>query len=672
MKKRLIITLFIFQWFTGFTQNLDLAEFSLQDLIDQKVTLVSKKEEKFIRAAAAVFVLTNEDIRRSGATSIPELLRLVPGFQVARIDANKWAVSTRGFIGRFSNKLLVLIDGRSVYSPLFSGVFWSMQDVMLEDIERIEVIRGPGATLWGANAVNGIINIVTKHTKETQGGLISVGVGTEERIFGTARYGTEISKNVSIRGFSKYIKRDQSLLINGDPAADDWDILHNGLRADWEKSPNHLMSLESDFYCGNLNHTLETVTLDPPHMNSRKYNGDMRGMHVQFHSQSIFNNASVLNLQTYYDYLNRDEGVVNGSMRTFNIDLDYLFDWGRRHQVICGAAFRLIRHEYAYNNIMYIDSNVRTQNLYSAFIQDDIQILKERLRLTLGSKFEHYYYTGFEIQPNARLLFTPNTVHTFWTAVSKAVRTPSLAEVEGRHLASMDGTMLFDLPMIFGYWGNPDLRSESLIAYEIGYRHCPSNQFLLDVAAFYNDYNHLVSGNMGFIEIDPSPYPQYYIFYATSENKIAGQIYGVETLLDYQVSKTWRIQCSYTFSKANMHYVSGGNGLYINQVDNIEGQIPRHQGFLRSSMNLLKNIELDACLRYMDELPELSISDYFDLDLRLGLQISRQYQLSIIGQNLLHEHRLEFVPELSYSKNAMIQRGIFVKFNWLFNQTNHK
>jgi len=194
----------------------------------------------------------------------------------------------------------------------------------------------------------------------------------------------------------------------------------------------------------------------------------------------------------------------------------------------------------------------------------------------------------------------------------------------------------------------------------------------LDVAAFYNDYNHLVSGNMGFIEIDPSPYPQYYIFYATSENKIAGQIYGVETLLDYQVSKTWRIQCSYTFSKANMHYVSGGNGLYINQVDNIEGQIPRHQGFLRSSMNLLKNIELDACLRYMDELPELSISDYFDLDLRLGLQISRQYQLSIIGQNLLHEHRLEFVPELSYSKNAMIQRGIFVKFNWLFNQTNHK
>jgi iron complex outermembrane receptor protein len=493
----------------------DLTKMTLEDLMDVEVTSVSKKAEKLSDAAAAIFVITQEDIRRSGVTSIPEALRMAPGIEVARIDENKWAITSRGFNRRCANKLLVLIDGRTVYTPLFSGVYWDIQDTLLEDLDRIEVIRGPGAALWGANAVNGVINIITKQANNTQGGLVSGGSGTEERGFASGRFGGLIGKEVYYRVYAKYSERDpfESFAVpnlsHGDfniPSGsclhchdrlntqkrerNGWETLQGGFRLDWQRTSSDSLTLQGDIYGSNSGESLTVASFTYPFARDFTNEPSKAGGNILARWKYSFCNSSDMALQLYYDRTEGGEASAKEFRDTFDLDFQYRFAPNKRQEVMLGLGYRYTREDFedSFTYLLYPQS--RDDQLFSTFIQDEIEIMPSRLRLILGSKFEHNDYTGFEIQPNARLLWKPHALHTLWAAVSRAVRIPSRAE----HDIQINALVLppgisqnpGPLPVLVSFFGNNDFDSEELLAYEIGYRTLIHDLVSIDVAAFYN------------------------------------------------------------------------------------------------------------------------------------------------------------------------------------------
>jgi len=403
----------------------DLTELTLEQLMTVEITSASKKEEPLWDSAAAVFVITGEDIRRAGMKSIPEALRLAPGVQVAQFGANRWAISARGFNATFSNKLLVLIDGRTVYTPLFAGVFWDAQDTLLEDIERIEVIRGPGGTLWGANAVNGVINIITKQAKATQGGYVEVGGGTEERGFVGTRYGGRIGSDLFYRGYFKYANHDNLVTATGHEGIDDWRTYRGGFRLDWEPSTRDTVTVQGDLYKGDFGQTLPIPSLLPPFSATRESRDDFAGGNVLSRWRHRMADRRETSVQFYYDRTHRDELLFHETRDTVDLEFQHRFPLGARHDLIWGVDTRVTID--ALNKInsptLVFEPRRRTDHLVSGFIQDQIALIHDRLMLTLGSKFEHNSFSGFEAQPNARLVYSPNAWNRVWTAVSRAVRT---------------------------------------------------------------------------------------------------------------------------------------------------------------------------------------------------------------------------------------------------------
>ncbi len=534
----------------------DLTQLSLEDLMRIEVTSVSKKGEQLSDAPSAIFVITQEDIRRSGVTSIPEALRMAPGVEVARIDANKWAISARGFNSRFATKLLVLMDGRSVYSPVFSGVWWDVQDTLLEDIDRIEVIRGPGATLWGANAVNGVINIITKKAGETRGGLATVGAGTEEKGFGSFRYGLKLGEHSDARAYVKYFNRDASVTSSGATAADDWDQFRTGFRLDHEPSAQNNFTLQGDYYRGKSGSTYDISSLSPPFTKSFQEKPDMAGGNILGRWKHVISNNSEINLQTYYDRTERRMPLLrkietplisicstasNGSAVRKSSG-----DWGTGS---LGIISRILI-------LRTINPSSRTDQLFSAFIQDDITLIKDRLRWVIGSKFEHNDYTGFEVQPSTRLIWTPSKEQSVWGAVSRSVRTPSRAEQTVTTNVAVippgQGGNPGPLPIQVQIKGNSNFQSEELIAYELGYRLRPIDRLTFDLAGYYNRYSKLRSSTnvpdtpptLAFSEGNP-----YLLSTLDLNNNLNADIYGVELALEWQPLDWWRIKGSYTFAE---------------------------------------------------------------------------------------------------------------------------
>src|SRR5947209_9123363 len=366
----------------------DLTELPIETLLQMEVTTVSRKSEKLSQSPAAVSVITQDDIRRSGVTSIPEALRLVPGLEVARLDASQWAISARGFNDVFANKLLVLQDGRSIYTPLFSGVFWDVQGTMLEDIERIEVIRGPGATLWGANAVNGVINIITRSARDTQGLLITGGGGTEEHDFGGVRYGGKFSEHAFFRIYGTYFNRDDSALPNGDDAHDGWQLGRGGFRLDWDVSEHNLLTLQFDLYRGTLHQVFGTFDPANPINFTRVVRDeiDLAGENLLGRWSHSFSSDSDLRLQLYYDRTERNTVIFKEDRDTFDIDFQHRFPLGRRHDVIWGGGYRVTGDQVGNSPTISLTPDSRTTHLFSAFVQDEIALVPDRFRLTLGSK----------------------------------------------------------------------------------------------------------------------------------------------------------------------------------------------------------------------------------------------------------------------------------------------
>ena len=635
----------------------ELLSLSLEELADVVVTSVSKQEESLQEAAAAVHVITNEDIRRSGATSIPEALRLAPGLHVARVGSGTWAIGSRGFNDTFANKLLVLIDGRSVYTPLFSGVFWDAQDTLMADIDRIEVIRGPGATLWGANAVNGVINIITKKARETQGVLISGGGGTEERGFGAIRYGLALSETVHMRVYGKYFDRDATVMSNGADSQDDWDAWRGGFRLDWEPSELTMMNLQGEIYDGTEQTTFSRNQVTPPYSSLDNSDSGFSGGHILGRWNQDFENESNLTVQTYYDRTERNWSVFGEKRDTFDAELSHKLSLGERDELIWGMGYRFSTAEYQNTfDVALFDQDI---HLYNAFIQDRHSIIEDILSITLGSKFEHNVFTGWEVQPSLRVVWTPTEKHTVWAGISRAVRTPSLAEGNSEVvLASVPpnvpvpGFPPNPLPTIAALGRSPFLEAEDLLAYEIGYRWQATQRLSFDLATFYNDYSDLRSVAPGTPELRTLGGMPYVFAPLSWGNDEEAESYGAELSFDWQVVDGWRLAGSYS----RLHTIGADE----------RGRNPENQFMVRSLWNVTPDVTFDANLRYVDELPALQVKDYLALDLRIGWTPRPGLEISVVGQNLLDSQHGEYSPTFLGTPRVEIQRGVYGMISWTF------
>ncbi|ETX02798.1 MAG: TonB-denpendent receptor [Candidatus Entotheonella factor] len=653
--------------FANSSSGVDLTEMSIEEVLQLEVTSAAKKPQKLGNAAAAIFALTADDIRRSGATSIPEALRMVPGLQVARIDSNKWAITSRGFNGRFANKLLVLIDGRSVYTPSFSGVYWEVQDTLLADLDRIEVIRGPGAALWGANAVNGIINIITKHARDTQGGLLTAGAGTEERGTGSLRYGTALSDTAFLRIYAKYFNRDGSVDTEGRSTPDAWETIRSGVRLDWQATNDDDLTIQGDVYYGEAKQTLSLPSFTPPYRERRTTGIDWVGGNLLGRWQHRFTDLGNLTLQAYYDRTSRDEsGVMQETRDTFDLDMQHQFLWGNRQDIIWGLGYRFTDDTFNRSNLIRVQPRSRSLHLFSAFVQDDITLIEDRLKLIVGSKFEHNDHTGFEVQPTVRLLWTPHKRHTVWAALSRAVRTPSRGDDD----ALTDQLILppktlqnpGPLPVLVRFLGNRDFVSEKLLAYELGYRMRPIDRLSLDIAAFYNTYDDLRTVEPGLPFTDLTSTPPVIISPLTLDNKLQGETYGVELALEWQLLDRWRINLAYTFLQLDFDLDGDSQST---TSGNDAGFSPNHQVSLRSSIELPGKLTLDTWLRYVDTLSALDIDRYVTLDIRLAWQPLESIELALVGQNLVESHHSEFRQEI-FPFQTEIERGVYGAISWRF------
>jgi iron complex outermembrane receptor protein len=640
---------------------------SLEQLMNIQVTSVSKTPEKARQAAAAVYVITGEDIRRSGATSIAEALRMAPGLEVARLTGNRWAISSRGFNDILTNKLLVLIDGRSVYSPLFAGVFWGVQDTLLEDIERIEVVRGPGATLWGANAVNGVINVITKSAKDTQGGLVSAGGGTEELGFGAVRYGGKIGQNVAIRGYVKYFDRDDQALANGKDAFDEWQMGRGGFRLDWDAAPDDRVMFQGDAYAGSAGEAAQAGFLTPPFSRQMTGHGDIAGGDVLGRWTHTFTPSSSMQMQLYYDRTDREDvGVVHRELcDTVDFDFQHQFSLGERQKVVWGAGYRLVADSVDPGALASFNPASRTTNLFSAFVQDEISLLKDKLALTVGSKFEHNDFSGFEIQPSARLLWTPQAHHTIWASVSRAVRCPARADqdLRAKVTALPPGAIAPGSPVaLVSLFGDKDFKSEQLLAYELGYRVQPHSKLSLDFAGFYNVYDDLATREDGAPFPERIPAPPHLVVPRTLANKMDGQNCGGEAVVTWQAQKWWRLSANYSFLSMHLHPDRGSTNTL---AENAERESPRNQVMLRSLMDLPRNVALDVALRYVDRLPAIHVPAYIEGDVRVGWKPTKKLELSLVGQNLFDNQHPEFHRDPTFPSTE-VQRSVYLKVMFKF------
>ncbi len=642
----------------------DLTELSLEQLMTIEVTSVSKQAQPLSQAAAAVFVMTQEDLRRSGATSIPEALRMVPGIEVARIDSNKWAISSRGFNGRFANKLLVLIDGRSVYTPLFAGVYWDIQDTLMEDIDRIEVIRGPGAALWGANAVNGVINIITKKAKDTQGGLFVGGAGSEERGFTGLRYGTQLSENTHVRAYGKFFARDDQATATGNPATDPWHQARGGMRLDHDARNGNTFTLQGDSYTGQFRERLTTPTLITPFSQTSDRQGSVQGGNLLGRWTHASSPMSGFSLQLYYDRSERYSAIQGEKRDIADVDFQHHFPWGDRQNLVWGLGYRFTNDQLTSTETSNYTPFSRLLNLWSSFIQDDITLIPTTVTLTLGTRVEHNDFTGFVVQPNIRLRWTPTSSQTVWTAVSRAVRTPSRAEDDVRlsQITTAPSAATGGLPALAALQGNRGYGNEKMLAYELGYRNQLNETLSIDLATFYNNYKDLRTFEQGAPLIESSPSPTHLYIPLVVRNTLRAETMGVEVMAEWRPSEWWKLQPSYTY--LYMHLFT--DRTTDPSAGDAKGQNPAHQASIRSLMTLPHNLEFDVWGRYVDRLSAIQIPSYFTLDARLGWRPTKQLELSLVGQNLLDPHRPEFREKIVSFVPTEIQRGIYGKATWRF------
>jgi len=610
----------------------ELKRMSLEQLLNVEVTTVSRQPEKWFDTPSAIQVITQEDIRRSGATSLPEALRLAPNLQVAQVNSRSWAISARGFNNGLANKLLVLMDGRTLYTPLFAGVFWDVQNTLLEDVDRIEVVSGPGGTLWGANAVNGVINIITKSAKDTQGTLLMAGGGTFLRDIVGARYGDRLGENVYFRLYGQYFDREDSLLPNGQDAMNDWHLGQGGFRLDWLPQGGDTITFEGDAYSGSIQQPVAGTT-------------GVDGQNLLGRWTHPIGQDSDFSAQVYWDRTyRRISGSFSEELNTYDVDFQHRFPIGERQKLIWGAGYRLMPDHIGNMNPsgFVFRPPDRNLQLFSAFLQDEISLVPDRLRFTLGTKLEHNDYSEFEFQPSGRLTWLPDNRQTFWGAISRAVRSPSRID---RDLYAASSPTLPG-----GLAGGLNFDSEKVIAYELGYRLRPMDQWTFSLAGFFNDYTDIRSLGTNATSNNA------FVF----ENDNRAQTWGFELSTHYQITHWWRVRGGYTFLQKHVSIKPGGSDINRGRA---EGNDPENQVILQSMIDLPWHLEFDCNFRYIDSLPSPNVPSYVMVDLRLGWRPCQNLEFSIVGQNLWDDQHPEFGAAPTRQE---IPRSVFGKVVWRF------
>ncbi len=598
----------------------DLADLSLEELANIEVTSVSRRAERLSDAPAALYVITGEDIRRSGVTSLPEALRLAPNLGVARVDSRQYAISARGFNNAIGNKLLVLIDGRTVYTPLFSGVFWDAQDVLLEDIERIEVISGPGATLWGANAVNGVINVITQRATNTRGTFAEVGAGNRETGV-SLRHGLALQGG-ALRLYGKFFNRDNTLRASGAPVRDEWQNGQVGFRGDWG-TPARGFTLQGDLYRGEI---------------EQPGGGDVRiaGGNLLGRVSRELDGAGRIQAQVYLDNTQRDiPGSFEERLNTFDAEAQHSFQASAAHYVTWGGGYRQAEDEVRNSTALAFLPGRKTLRWSNVFAQDEIAF-GARWRLTLGTKFESNVYSGTEVLPSARLAWKPQPQQLVWAAASRAVRAPS----------RLDRELFSPAQPPFALAGGPDFRSEIAKVLELGYRAQPAQRLSYSVTAFYTQYEHLRS-----LERGPGGT-------LVLGNQMEGRGKGLEAWAAFQAASHWRLSAGAMLLDQDLRLKPEST-----DVSGIAaaGNDPTHQFNLRSSFELAANHQFDVMARHVGALPNPEVAAYTALDARYAWQPQRGLELSLTAQNLFDRAHPEFGAAATRSE---IERGFFLRARW--------
>jgi iron complex outermembrane receptor protein len=622
-----------------------------------EVTTASRMPRSRSRVPAAVHVITQEEIRRSGASTIPELLRLVPGVHAARIDANKWAIGIRGFTDRLARSMLVMIDGRAVYSPLFAGTYWEVQDYLIEDIERIEVIRGPGGTLWGANAVNGIINIITKEARFTQGFLTKLGGGSEENGKVAFRYGGRHRQDFFYRAYGKVFTRGPGFHADG-RNFDDWRAGQAGFRTDWALAGNSSFTLHGDMYKNRAGGRSILTTYTPPFSSTIDEAADLSGGNILARWNRHLSGTDGFQLQLYYDRTNREEPTFQEKRDTVDLDFQHSFSPFLKQQFVWGFGYRASSGDTESVPTLQFQPKARTDNLFSVFLQDEIDLLRDRLRLTLGSKLEHNDYSGFELQPSARLLWIPAEEHTVILSVARAVRTPSRVERDLELTTLLNAS----IPLFLRLLPNDDFQAEKLIAYELGYRVRPWSRLYLSLSSFFNQHDDVLSTEVSPLFAEAAPAPLHLVLPLRFGNGLHGNSHGFELTSDLRATPWWRWSAAYSLLRVQLTRNPGSTD--VSQEVRGEGISPRHQIEWQSYVNLPRGLELDWLFRYVSKLPALAVPGYATSDVRLGWRPNRTVELAVIGKNLHQARHLEFSG--GSSGNTQVRRRVYgeVTLRW--------
>ena len=601
----------------------ELKSLSVEELMDIEVTSVSKQPEKLSETASAIQVITGEEIRRSGALSLPDALRLAPNLQVAQLNSYAWITSARGFNAVFSNKLLVMIDGRSVYTPLFGGVFWDVQNVLLEDIDRIEVVSGPGGTLWGANAVNGVINIITKSAQDSQGIYASAGGGTFLKRWGAVRYGGQLGSDLFFRLYAQRYDHNNTFLTDGQDASDEWAITTGGFRLDWQPSDVNTLTVQGDLYDG----AEQTSPSESP----------FDGQNVLGRFTHTFSAASDISVQGYVDHTWRRDipSTITDELTTYDVDVQYRFPLGERHRMLGGVGYRLMQNEMGHSTEFagFLPPR-RTMQRFSGFVQDAITLVDQRLEATIGTKLEHNDFAGFEVQPSVRVAWTPDGQQTVWSAVSRAIRSPSRIDVD-YYIPTF--SVPPDEPSVAG---GPNFDSEKAIALELGYRLVPTSSLSLSLAVFHNRYDDLYS-------VEALPGTQTYQI----QNGTEGHASGAELSGTYQLLRGWRVRGGYTYFYKDLVSAPAYDPADL-------GHDPRHRLLLHSMVDLPAHFQFDLTTGYVGTLADLEVPHYIALNTRLAWQF-KYWELAVIGRNLWNDRHPEF-------GSLEIPRSIFGKVTWRY------
>ncbi|RME61589.1 MAG: TonB-dependent receptor [Alphaproteobacteria bacterium] len=627
----------------------DLIGLSFEDLLSLDVTSVAKKRQDLADAAAAVTVISQEDIRRAGVTTLPELFRMVPGMEVARLDGNTYAVTARGFNSRFADKLLVMIDGRAVYISALSGVQWEQQLVPVEDIARIEIVRGPGATLWGANAVNGVVNIISKHAIDSQGAAASAKLASdgERRVF--LRYGAALSPATRFRAYATGEEADALDDAQGRAINDGRRAGQVGFRLDHEPNRVHALTLQGDYQKGSLETTFDFGQLTPPFVTRQTLDARFSGANVLGRWSRSGGSGDQLTVQFFYDHFRRFDLGVRGEQNSIDIDIGYRFRPAARHEVIVGGGYRQT-HDHIASVLAFavFDPPSFHADWFGAFVQDDITLLDERLRLSLGSKFEHNAFTGFQAQPGARLMLKPSAQTTLWAGVSRALRTPSRLEQDTRIAIAVEPPFSprnpSPLPVRAIIQGNGDMRAEKLMAYELGSRIAFGAAAGLDIAAYYHRYRDLSSRALGPAGLVGTPLPQFAIQQIDTGNDARGRAYGVEAALEARLAPWWRVKAA--LSQMDLDLRPQADAPALVSLAEAERLSPHRQWSLRSWLDLPRDVELDGWLRRVGRVADGRVPAYWDLDVRVGWRPVERVELALAGDNLAARRRVEFVQSI--------------------------